>query len=120
MGTPRYAAPEQFNSVVAGVPSQLKRATDIYEAGVTLYELITRQNPFQAPTVAEAKKLHNDTKLSMNNMISPAVFQVVRRATAFHPNDRYQSASEMKAALQRALMVDADPWYKRMLRKLGW
>lgn len=119
MGTPRYAAPEQFNSAAAGAPSQLKRATDIYEAGVTLYELITRQNPYKAPTVAEAKKLHQDKSLSMNNMISPAVYQVVSRATAFNPDDRYQKASEMKAALQRTLMVDPDPWYKRVLKQLG-
>ena len=46
MGTPRYAAPEQFKSNKDHDECLLSKATDIYEAGVTLYELITQKNPF--------------------------------------------------------------------------
>jgi serine/threonine-protein kinase len=119
MGTPRYAAPEQFNSNADGEGPNLTRATDIYEAGVTLYELITRQNPYKAPTVAEAKKLHQAEGLSKNSMISPAVYQVVCRATAINPQERYQTAAEMKAALKQALMVNPEPWYRRLFKRLG-
>ncbi len=113
MGTPRYAAPEQFNSSTDSDSPQLTRATDIYEAGVTLYELITRKNPFQAPTVAEAKKLHHEHNLEKLNLISPPVYQVVCKATAIDPSNRYQTAGEMKAALKKALQEDGMPWYKK-------
>ncbi len=96
MGTPKYAAPEQFaNSIVN---SKLSRATDIYEAGVTLYELITKQNPFPN-TVGEARELHQSTILKKTPEISDKILAVIRKATAVKPSDRYQHASEMKRAL---------------------
>ena len=113
MGTPRYAATEQFNNSADNDSPQLSRATDIYEAGVTLYELITRQNPYQAPTVAEAKKLHQSRSLEKRSVISAPVYQVVCKATAINPYDRYQSAGEMKSALKKALQEADIPWYKK-------
>ena len=102
MGTPKYAAPEQF----AGnkISEKLSCATDIYEAGVTLYELITKQNPFIAKTIAMACDLHQTVGLKKTPTISPAVFDVLQKATSIDPADRYQTAAEMKRALQQALM----------------
>ena len=101
MGTPKYAAPEQFSD--AKRDSQLTAATDIYEAGVTLYELLTMSNPFSATTVPEAKELHQELILEKKPMMSDAVYQVIRKATAIYPSDRYQNANQMKMALKAAL-----------------
>ena len=101
MGTPKYAAPEQFSDV--STKPQLTSATDIYEAGITLYELITKQNPFSATTVAEAKELHHGMILPKVPGISDSVYEVVRKATAVKPQDRFQTASAMKLALKEAL-----------------
>jgi serine/threonine-protein kinase len=103
MGTPKYAAPEQFSDEKRD--SQLTAATDIYEAGVTLYELLTMTNPFSASTVLEAKELHRELILEKKPMMSDAVYQVIRKATAIYPSDRYQNASQMKMALKTALTV---------------
>lgn len=101
MGTPKYAAPEQFSD--AKRDSQLTAATDIYEAGVTLYELLTMSNPFSVTTVPEAKELHQELILEKKPMMSDAVYQVIRKATAIYPSDRYQNANQMKMALKAAL-----------------
>lgn len=101
MGTPKYAAPEQFSDVAS--KPQLTSATDIYEAGITLYELITKQNPFSASTVAESKALHHGMVLPRVPGISDSVFEVTRKATAIKQEDRYQNASAMKQALKEAL-----------------
>jgi serine/threonine-protein kinase len=100
MGTPKYAAPEQFANTT--VSSKLSRATDIYEAGVTLYELITKQNPFPN-AVGEARLLHQSTILKKTPQISDQVLAVIQKATAIEPSKRYQHASEMKRALVEAL-----------------
>ncbi len=100
MGTPRYAAPEQFAN--KGNVSKFTDATDIYEAGVTLYELITNSNPFPN-NKDEARKLHETLILPKNPAISDSVLSVLQKATAADPLKRYQKASEMKFALQKAL-----------------
>ena len=111
MGTPKYAAPEQFANTTQ---SKLSCATDIYEAGVTLYELITKKNPFPN-AVGEARQLHQNTILQKTPAISDRVLAVIQKATAVDPSHRYQHASEMKNALVDALR---DPPPKQNLRKV--
>ena len=93
-------APEQFASTQK--KTRLSPATDIYEAGVTLYELLTQQNPFPNK-VADACKMHQSIVLEKKTSISESVMAVIRKATAVNPDNRYQQASEMKKALQEAL-----------------
>ena len=113
MGTPRYAAPEQFKSNKDNNECLLSKATDIYEAGVTLYELITQKNPFSAPTIAEFREQHNTKTLQPDKSISAPVFHVLRKATAVNPKERYQTVWEMKTALKQALVVKPKSWLKQ-------
>jgi len=103
MGTPKYAAPEQFSDITNH--PELTSATDIYEAGITLYELITRQNPFTPNNINEAKRMHQEIILEKTNKISDAVYNVIRKATAIKASDRYQSANQMKMELKQALTM---------------
>ncbi len=112
MGTPKYAAPEQFSDTET--KPQLTAATDIYEAGVTLYELLTAYNPFNANTVAEAKEMHQETILEKRGGLSDSVYAVIRKATAINPKERYQSAAAMKMDLKQALMAPPPPDHRWM------
>ena len=100
MGTPKYAAPEQFAS--DNHQSKLSSATDIYEAGVTLYELITKKNPF-SNNLQDAKALHQSLVLKKEPAISNNILTVIHKATEIDPSKRYQSANEMKQALVQAM-----------------
>ena len=100
MGTPRYAAPEQFAN--DGSHSKLSSATDIYEAGVTLYELITKKNPF-SNNLQDAKTLHQSLVLKKEPAISNNILAVIHKATEIDPSKRYQHANEMKQALLQAM-----------------
>lgn len=102
MGTPKYAAPEQFAGNT--ISKKLSCATDIYEAGVTLYELLTKQNPFITKTIGGARDLHQTISLKKVSTVSPSVLEVLLKATSIYPSDRYQTAEEMKWALQQALL----------------
>ena len=102
MGTPNYAAPEQFDAINEN--PTLSASTDIYEAGVTLYELLTSENPFKKATIADIKEAHRNSCLPNSPKISPAIMRVLQKATEIKPTDRYQSAAEMKTALQQALL----------------
>lgn len=102
IGTPKYAAPEQY--VELGQHSlPIDRTTDIYELGVTLYELLTGFNPFESPTCEETlRKQRTETLPSVQGVPEP-VIDVLRKATAKSQADRFRTAREFKQALQEAL-----------------
>ena len=101
VGTPAYMSPEQ----VQGQP--VDRRTDIFSAGVILYQFLTGQKPFQgggAYTLAR-KIVHDDPVMPSELVaaVSPAYDRVIRRALAKSVDERYQTAREFSQALN-ALM----------------
>lgn len=106
MGTPNYAAPEQFSR-----ESTLSAATDIYEAGVSLYELITGNNPFAAHTLQETLEKHNNIILPAHSCVPTRLLKVLQKATHREKDKRYQSAQEFTQALQDSLRPRR--WFKR-------
>jgi len=80
MGTPDYAAPEQFSP-----DSPIDHRADIYALGVMIYQMITGQLPRGAwkPPSQRAE-------------VSPQWDSIVSRAMQSDPSDRYQQASEVK------------------------
>jgi serine/threonine-protein kinase len=106
VGTPAYMSPEQ----VQGQP--VDRRTDIFSAGVILYQFLTGQKPFQgggAYTLAR-KIIHDDPVMpsALVASISPAYDRVIRRALAKSVDERYQTAREFSQALN-ALMTRSAP-----------
>lgn len=90
LGTPGYAAPEQY--VEPGKPMQIDGRTDIYELGVTLYELLAGEKPNpQSP--AHIRGVNN------------AVMKVIWQAMAHNPDHRFQTARQMHQALQQAIVA---------------
>jgi formylglycine-generating enzyme required for sulfatase activity/Tfp pilus assembly protein PilF len=104
IGTPAYMSPEQ------GMGQPVDARCDIYSLGVVLYELVTGRVPFQAETPLAVLLKHLNAPLPPPRQIKPdlpaAVERVILKAMAKSPDDRYQTAQEMVAALQRAV-VDA-------------
>ena len=101
LGTPAYMSPEQ----VQGQP--LDRRTDIFSAGVILYEFLTGERPFPGPgawTIAKnILQLTPPPPSASNASVSPLFDAVVAKALAKSAEDRYQDARDLGLALKRAL-----------------
>ncbi|MFZ5920720.1 MAG: protein kinase domain-containing protein [Chloroflexota bacterium] len=97
MGTLSYMAPEQGLKGIADARS------DIYSLGIVLYEMLTGYTPFDADTPLAILMKHLNDPLPLPGKLDPslpaALEQVVLKALAKDPADRYQSAAEMSAAL---------------------
>jgi serine/threonine-protein kinase len=100
LGTPNYMSPEQFS----GLPVDLR--TDIFSAGVVLYELLTGTKPFEGPTETISYKVCHEPHRNpseVNPGEVPAAFDaVVAKALAKKREQRYQAAAEFASALLRA------------------
>jgi eukaryotic-like serine/threonine-protein kinase len=102
IGTPEYAAPEQIlrNEKDA---VEINAATDIYELGITFYELLTGKNPMKGSTDAETLAKQMKEKLPADKNIPEKLMKVIWKATEKPQMNRYQNAPEFKAAIQEAM-----------------
>ena len=102
-GTLMYMAPEVFRG------DKYDKTADIYSLGVVLYRLLTKNRApflpeypspikFSDKEEANTKRLKGEEFPNING-VNPAIITVLRRACAFNPRERYQSAQEFKAAL---------------------
>ncbi len=95
MGTPEYAPPEQYDVTSGGTDSR----SDIYGMGATLYHALTGQSP---PTAT--RRIVNPTSLApvrtLNPQVSGRVEAALTQALELQPEARFQSAAEMRDALQ--------------------
>lgn len=101
VGTLDYIAPEQ----IQGKP--VSAATDIYSLGCVLYECLTGHPPFQKEVDAAVIWAHVEEDpppaSSVCRDLPPAVDDVLARALAKQPTDRYRTCREFVAAVQAAL-----------------
>jgi eukaryotic-like serine/threonine-protein kinase len=110
LGTASYLSPEQAQ----GQP--VDGRSDIYSLGCVLYEMVTGRPPFLGDSpvaVASKQVLEQPTPPSrLNPDVTADLDAVILRALAKNPANRYQSAEEMHADLERAkrgLPVQATP-----------
>ena len=100
MGTPAYMSPEQF------MGQTVDQRTDIYSAGVVLFQLLTGERPFEGSMATIMHKALNMRlpKPSDLSVTSPlALDPVVARAMAKRPEERYETASAFAEAIRTAL-----------------
>ncbi len=97
IGTPDYMSPEQLSGMEVGATS------DLYAAGVVLFECLTGKLPFDAETTwaLVAKRLEEDPPdpRTVNGEVPEGLARIILRAMARNPGDRYESAGEMHDAL---------------------
>ncbi|HZE59585.1 MAG TPA: protein kinase, partial [Burkholderiales bacterium] len=101
VGTPAYMSPEQITG------GNIDRRTDVFSAGIILYQFLTCEKPFTgsgAWTIAK-KIIQEEPPLpsSLNNAITPLFDAVVNKALSKNPDTRFQSARDLGVALKRAL-----------------
>ena len=110
-GTPAYMSPEQ------GQGERGDERSDIYALGVMLYEMVTGRVPFDADTPLAVILKHISAPLPLPRQLNPAipeaVEQVILKALAKAPNDRYQMVAQMAGALEAALAGEALPVRER-------
>jgi serine/threonine-protein kinase len=103
LGTPAYMSPEQLMAQTVDARS------DIYSAGVVLYQLLTGERPFEGGLTAIIHKALNTVPPRPSEIAvtaPPSLDAVVARAMSKRPADRYPNADSFAEALRSAL---ADP-----------
>jgi len=100
LGTPTHMSPEQFMGLT------VDRRSDIYSAGVILYQFLTGERPFTGSVVTIMHKVLNQEPIApsaLNFSVSKSMDEVVRTALAKKPEERYQTAAEFSTALTAAV-----------------
>jgi serine/threonine protein kinase/RNase P subunit RPR2 len=101
MGTPAYISPEQAQA------QKVDQRSDIYSLGIILYEMVTGRVPFTADTPLAVILKHVSNPLPLPSTLKPdipeAIEQVILKALAKNPDDRFATVAEFAAAWKRAL-----------------
>jgi len=96
-----YMSPEQISGL------SVQRTSDIFSAGIVMYEALTQQRMFERPSEFLIAKAILEDDYPLAHDVAPAVpvelSAVVTRALARKPEDRYQSAKHMADAIRAAL-----------------
>ena len=110
IGTPVYMAPE----MVLGEP--IDQRADIYELGIVLFQMLSGSVPFKGNTPLAIATKHIQEPLPslhhLNPTIQPAVDNILQRATAKKPEDRFMSAGALAQAL-RSVLKSPDSYMRR-------
>jgi tRNA A-37 threonylcarbamoyl transferase component Bud32 len=116
-GSPLYMSPEQASGGVVDYRS------DLYSAGAVLYEFLTGRPPFVGDTAVATMRQHLTEPIpdprQYNSNLPAAAAEVLNRALAKDPAQRFQSAGEMLAALETAAQAGYGPDWERRANIAG-
>jgi len=115
VGTPQYMSPEQVAS------SKVDGRSDLYSAGIMLYELVAGQPPFTAsdtdgPFTLMAKHVQAPPKPPsvFRPGLNPELEQVIMKSLAKRPEDRYQSGQEFDHAISEVADRMCPGWQRSL------
>jgi serine/threonine-protein kinase len=101
MGTPIYMSPEQCLGT-----KEVDHRSDVYSLGIILFEMLTGRTPFISEGFGELLSMHLHEKppslRQFAPQVTPEVEFAVLRMLAKKPEDRYQSMTDVRAALAAA------------------
>jgi len=106
LGTPSYMSPEQ----IMGLP--VDGRSDIFSAGVILYQFLTGERPFAGSATTTMQKVLKEDPLppsTLNVQVLPAMDAVMKKALAKRADDRFQSAREFAVAIRSAAARESVP-----------
>ncbi|HWM88801.1 MAG TPA: serine/threonine-protein kinase [Kofleriaceae bacterium] len=109
IGTPHYISPEQLR----GRPGDAR--SDIYAVGIILFELLSGNPPFDGASARDIALQHLQAEIppieSPHGELPEELVRIVHRCMAKQPEDRFASATELIAALDRI---------ENMMNRRGW
>jgi serine/threonine protein kinase len=123
LGTVAYMAPEQ----ALGLTREVDARTDVYVLGAVLFEVLTGQVPHAGQSVLEVLERVRASPTpharSVNPAAPPELDAVCAKAMARAQADRYPSAAALGRDVERwlageAVSVYAEPWFRRLRRRL--
>lgn len=100
VATPEYVSPEQA-SELGRHHRQVDIRSDIFSLGIVLYEMLTGTLPFENIALTADQTYTPPPPRQLRPSVPPALEEIVMRALAKDPAYRFQSASEMRVALER-------------------
>jgi serine/threonine protein kinase/tetratricopeptide (TPR) repeat protein len=120
IGTPSYMAPEQ----AAGQIERVGPLSDVYSLGATLFAILTGKAPFSGTVIETLDKVRRGdfpAPAAVNAQTPRPLDAICRKAMALRPEDRYQSALELAADVERWLSDEPvscyrDRWPARLAR----
>jgi eukaryotic-like serine/threonine-protein kinase len=104
LGTPSYMSPEQF------MGQTVDGRSDLFSAGVILYQLLTGEKPFTGSLTTIMHKVLQEQPLApstLNVQVPQAFDAVVQKALAKRPDQRFQTGREFAAAVKSAASASA-------------
>jgi serine/threonine-protein kinase len=117
MGTPHYMSPEQVRGERADARS------DVFALGCVFYELLTYRKPFDADSMHSVLfKVMQEEPPPVHELtpgVPSVLAQVVQRAMAKDPSQRFQNASEFRSSLHRAMQAVAAGQGEKALPELA-
>ncbi|MEV0775114.1 protein kinase [Streptomyces sp. NPDC050433] len=103
MGTPQYLSPEQ------ALGKAVDHRSDLYATGCLLYELLSLRPPFTGETPLSVVYQHvQDIPVppsEVSDVVPPELDGLVMRSLAKDPDDRFQSAEEMRGLVQYGMQM---------------
>jgi eukaryotic-like serine/threonine-protein kinase len=98
LGSPYYVSPEQLRG------EELDARADVYGVGVVMYEMLTGQRAFAGASLEEIRRAVQDSEVPAAHVVNPkvdrALSDIVARAMARKPGDRFRSARQLSRALR--------------------
>jgi serine/threonine protein kinase len=114
-GTPEYMSPEQARG-----DQNVDHRSDLYSAGVVLYEMLTARTPFQAetPTAVIHRILHDEPAdpRELDSRVDRSLASLALRLMAKRPEDRFASAEEALAALRVGRRISLPQQWRKWRR----
>jgi len=105
VGSPRYMSPEQI------VGYEIDERSEIYSLGITFFEMLTGEVPFNDTSEYKIFEKHQKEKMpslkSFNKNFSSKLDVIIRKATSKKPDKRYQNAQEFAEAIDKYLALCA-------------
>lgn len=106
VGTPEYLAPERYKGNI------LDARSDIYSLGILTFRMLIGRVPFTGQNPTEILQKHLKEQVprprSLNQNITPEVEEVILRALAKNPDDRFSSCEGFITALRKACISSGE------------
>ncbi len=134
-GTKPYMSIEQMRDLAEHASARVDARSDLYSLGVTAFELLTGELPFQpvhgqsAEAFVAARRAELPSVRARNPAVSPAVEALVHKLLAADPADRYQTAAQLREdielhlhdqQLKHAPNPSRREWFAKWQRRNPW